>query len=365
MSAKKLNYLETGLRSLAWFNEQHQNNQLEMSPPFQRNPVWTTPQKQYLLDTILRNLPVPELYVQDLVDEHGKQKYIVVDGQQRIRSCLEFIEGRFALDPDESPEWGAVKFDGLEPGDKRQVFAYKFVVRSLPQVEQEELRGIFQRLNRNVVALNDQELRHATYWGPFIKFVESEADSNPFWGDSGLFSAQAIRRMLDVEFVSELVVAHLHGVQDKKKSLDDYYQMYEEEFEAADDVRATWQKTTAELAAVLPDLRQTRWKKRSDFYSLFVVAVAHVAEFPLAKEQRGALGEALRVFGSEVDRFLRASELEQLEEEWDATVSAYGRVVARAASDLANRRRRSDIVSALVDGALGRQEAKPAPPSDE
>ncbi len=66
-----MNYLETAHRNIAWFNDRHRSGELDMHPPFQRNPVWTDKQKKYLLDTILRGLPVPELYMQDLVDENG------------------------------------------------------------------------------------------------------------------------------------------------------------------------------------------------------------------------------------------------------------------------------------------------------
>src|SRR5437016_5649113 len=202
-----MNYLETAHRSVAWFNDRHRSGELDMHPPFQRNPVWTDAQKKYLIDTILRGLPIPELYMQDLVDEHGTQKYIIVDGQQRSRAFLEFIEGRFPLNPEDSPEWGEVSFEELPATEKQKIFRYKFVVRTLPEMPEEQLRDIFKRLNRNVVALNAQELKHATYSGFFIKAVEREAEANSFWAESGLFSTNDIRRMLDVEFVSELAVA--------------------------------------------------------------------------------------------------------------------------------------------------------------
>ena len=60
----------------------------------------------------------------------------------------------------------------LSPDDRKKVFEYNFIVRLLPEMPDEELRAIFQRINRNTVTLNLQELRHATYWGPFIKLME-------------------------------------------------------------------------------------------------------------------------------------------------------------------------------------------------
>ena len=347
-----MNYLETAHRNVAWFNDRFKSGELDMHAPFQRNPVWSDSQKKYLIDTILRGLPVPELYMQDLVDEHGAQKYIVVDGQQRTRACLEFIEGRYALNPEDSPEWGEVLFDDLPATEKTKIYRYKFVVRTLPEMPEEALRDIFKRLNKNVVALNAQELRHATYSGEFIKTVEKEAEGNTFWAESGLFSSNDIRRMLDVEFISELVVAYLHGVQEKKKKLDDYYLVYEERFQEKDRVADVFRKTTGEISSII-DVRRTRWRRKSDFYSLFLVMANHSPSFPLPRESRATLKDRLDAFAAKVDEFLKIDlENAQAVEQWPKEVARFGIAVERAASDLASRRTRNDVLEQLLGDAF-------------
>jgi len=82
--------------------------------------------------------------------------------------------------------------------EKKRIFSYEFVVRTLPLVGDEVLRNIFRRLNRNVVALNAQELRHATYWGPFIKSMEKISDLES-WEQLGIFTANDVRRMLGLD----------------------------------------------------------------------------------------------------------------------------------------------------------------------
>lgn len=347
-----MNYLETAHRNIAWFNDRHRNGELDMHPPFQRNPVWTPKQKKYLIDTVLRGLPVPELYMQDVVDEHGSQQYIVVDGQQRTRACLEFVAGEFSLDPEESPEWGDVTFDELPATEKQKIFRYKFVVRTLPEMPETQLRGIFKRLNRNVVALNPQELRHATYSGFFITAMEQESELNPFWSDSGLFSSNDIRRMLDIEYISELAIGVLHGVQDKKKKLEDYFQRYETNFEEKDSIRETFQKTTSEIAAIL-NVRTSRWRRKSDFYSLFLVMAARSSEFPLTREARESAADALTAFAERVTEFLRINLDDQTEVEvWPPNVARYGIAVERAASNLASRRARGEVLQELLASAF-------------
>jgi hypothetical protein len=67
------------------------------------------------------------------------------------------------------------------------------------------------------------------YWGEFISSMEELADDE-LWVTSGVFSSNDFRRMLDVEFISELAIGILHGPQNKKASLDRWYRTYEAEF---------------------------------------------------------------------------------------------------------------------------------------
>ena len=99
-------FLTTTNRTIVWFKKANDSGDLQMKPPFQRNPVWTHPQKSYLIDTILNGYPVPEIYMQEFVDETGNEQHIIIDGQQRTRACLEFIEGGFPIKEEESPTWG-------------------------------------------------------------------------------------------------------------------------------------------------------------------------------------------------------------------------------------------------------------------
>jgi hypothetical protein len=292
-------YLNTTQRTVVWFKKTYESGDILIKAPFQRNPVWSERQKSALIDTILLEYPIPELYMQELTEATGDQKHIVVDGQQRIRAVLSFLSGEFELD-DESPHWGGLSFDDLSPDDRKKVFEYNFIVRLLPEMPDEELRAIFQRINRNTVTLNQQELRHATYWGPFIKLMEDLADLD-FWNVAGMFSANERRRMLDAEFVSELAVAVLNGLQNKKKNLEEFYQQYETTFEDAEHLKGIFVKVLGEIEQLLPDISKTRWRKKSDFYSLFIKLARHVPALPLSSESRKQTSDILLEFSSNVD----------------------------------------------------------------
>jgi hypothetical protein len=341
------NFLHTTHRTVAWFNKAFLNGELLLSAPFQRNPVWTTLQKAYLIDTILHGLPIPELYMQDSGNEEGEEEHIVVDGQQRIRAVLEYIQGQYKLEGDDiARQWKDAAFEDLSPDEKKVVFGYKFVVRILPSMDEEGVRKIFARLNRNVVSLNDQELRNATYWGPFIASIQRIADEDQFWAESGIFSANDHRRMIDHEFISELAAAYLHGPQNKKDRLDQYYQMYEESFEEAEQMIGEFRKITSEIFHLIPGISGTRWKKKSDFYTLFLTLAPIANRFPLSSDERERLSGLLHTFAGAVDSILRIEESNWVAQ--DENVMVYARSVARAASDKANRISRQDSLRAFL-----------------
>ncbi len=349
-------FLQTTNHTITWFKKSFDANELEMKPPFQRNPVWTHAQKSYLIDTILNGFPVPELYMQEFVDELGNEKHVVIDGQQRLRACLEFVEGGFSILEKDSPEWADMKFDELSPEDKKKIYSYTFIIRVLPDIPDEQIRGIFQRLNRNVVALNLQELRQATYWGPFIQTMQEIANYS-YWSSSGLFTPLNIRRMMDVEYVSEVSIAVLHGYQNKKETIDKYYQLYEEEFDQREDLIAVFHKVLGEIEQVMPDIKQTRWRKKSDFYTLFTVLAGHVNSLPLTKENRQNLRHVLVQFGTWVDGYLKAGGQKIIVPE---NVRLYAESV-RASSDLSNRRRRGESLEEEISSIFS-EDANPMVP---
>jgi hypothetical protein len=330
--------------TVSWFKRALDNHELVMKPPFQRNPVWSERQKAYLIDTILNEYPIPEIYMQETVDERGSENFLVVDGQQRIRACLEYIEGNFGLNEEDSPNWPNIFFDDLSIEERKRIFEYSFIVRVLPEMPDIELRNIFKRINKNVVILNAQELRHATYWGPFIKLMEELADLD-YWTTTSIFSANDIRRMLDIEFFSELTIAYLHGHQNKKQSLDKWYQIYEKDFSETQKVKSMFLKVTGELNQILPDLNKTRWNKKSDYYTLFLVFSNHENLLPLTTEKRILSKDILIQFGLQVTELLR--DINRVSE-FNIPVVVYSQNVERSAADIANRKKRFECLDEIL-----------------
>src|ERR1035438_8229475 len=102
------------------------NDALEITPKFQRRAVWRTPARSYFIDTLLRDMTVPPLYFR-MTQNKDKTKTIreVVDGQQRVRSVLDFIEDGFRMSKS-SAEWSRKRFSQLSEDQQQRIMSFSF-----------------------------------------------------------------------------------------------------------------------------------------------------------------------------------------------------------------------------------------------
>ncbi len=332
-------------QTISWFNQRNRERELELAPPFQRKPVWTDRQRALLVDTILRGLPVPEIYMQRKTSSDGESQYVIVDGQQRIRSILGFIAGEFTLSEEDNPDLADYAFDDLSDAQKTQFWDYTLKIRELHDATDSDIRDMFRRLNVNVVALNAQELRNARYLGPFIKLMTDLAELD-FWSEHRIFSATQIRRMLDIESVSELFVAMMDGVQNKKKSLGKYYGLYETDFPEQRKWRLHFGRVLDTIDSAFPEFDKTRLRKKSDFYSFFVAVSQMLEGHYLPESEYEEVGTKLESFAEQVDEAADSTSMKA----YDKNVVKYYKAVEKAASDKDRRADRVDCVKTLLDG---------------
>ena len=295
------------LKNIAWFNEINNNGQLDMSPSYQRNAVWTNRQKSYLIDSILNGYPIPEIYIQEDIDEAGHAMFIIVDGQQRLRAVLEFLDNKFKLNEEDSPEFHGALFTDLTSDQKRTFFKYNFIVRTIPEMPEEDIRGIFKRLNLNVVSLNQQELRKAAYSGGFIKLV-SELSEKQFWSDMHLFSANDVKRMLDEQYISELALLAIEGITNKKDRLEKFYEETETNFTQKEFLENTFKFIMEILGPMTDVLSKTRWKNKTDFYTLFYAFYKVRDYIELIQRNIDTIASSLKEFSCNVSECLKVGE---------------------------------------------------------
>ena len=151
-------------------------NRIDTNPDFQRPPVWTRPQKQLLIDTILQDLDIPKLYWHKTGS--NPDMYAVVDGQQRLRAIWGFQVGEYALAKDSDAinghEVARKKYEEVPDELRIRFDTYALDVVILTDCDEEEVRDMFLRL-QNGTTLKAQEKRNAMS-GKMRDFVKTLAE---------------------------------------------------------------------------------------------------------------------------------------------------------------------------------------------
>ena len=237
--------------------DKYNNKSLDLNPSYQRRFIWSLMDQQTLINSIINGYAIPNLFL----FEKGKDNFEMVDGQQRSRTILGFVNEQFKT------------FDKKLYSKKEFGFLmdYKLSIIIIEELKAgENIEEFYALVNKAGVHLNRPELKKAEYFETnFLKLVTKLAESEKF-NLLELFTDATAKRMTDVDFVSELVALLIMGNTDKKNSVD---KMFEE------DITDTQSKEYEKLFNSILDIvltfneaypiKKTRYKQRNDFYTLF------------------------------------------------------------------------------------------------
>ena len=251
-----------------WSNQQR----LEIRPDFQRKEVWSPAARVLLMDTILRNIPMPKIFLQAVIRNNDTYR-VVIDGQQRIKAILAFLGDDIKLVKPYSGEYYGLMFSELPATVREEVLSYKVDINEIRNAPDDVVRDIYSRVNKYTVALNKQELRRADLPGAFLRLAE-ELALHPFFETGRVFTVTNSKRMGDVEFVSELLALLLKGPQDKRETLDDFYMEFTEwPREHEDSIKTRFGNVLRDIETIFVaprlEFAKTRFRQKADFYSLF------------------------------------------------------------------------------------------------
>lgn len=194
-----------------WFK----NKELVINDAFQRRAVWTSAAKSFLIDTVLREVPIPVLYLRSIVDSQTQTVVReVVDGQQRVRALIEFANDSLRLSK-RSKEYEGKRYSDLDEDSKDRFLSYTLGAEQLINASDDDVLDVFSRLNSYTVTLNAAEKRHAEFQTDF-KFAVRNAsgDWRGFWETYGVFTLKQRFRMADDAFMAELYGVLIDGVTD-------------------------------------------------------------------------------------------------------------------------------------------------------
>jgi hypothetical protein len=229
------------------------NDQLRLSPEFQRRAVWKSGAKSFLIDTIVKGLPIPIIFLRDKRTNLESYEPVreIIDGQQRIRTVLSFVCPEYLKDFNEvrddftvkkthNKEISGKKFSELDPEIKRQILDYEFDSHILPsRIDDREIIQIFRRMNSTSYAVNKQELRNSEFFGEFKTSVYNlAAEQLQRWRSWRIFNEDNISRMAEVEITTEcLDLIIKKGISGKSPAnLDKLYRDYDEEYNNREEI---------------------------------------------------------------------------------------------------------------------------------
>lgn len=259
---------------------------LRLSPSFQRRPVWKPDAKSFLVDTVVRGLPVPVIYLRERLDlERQETVREVVDGQQRLRTLLGFVNeallkdfdperDRFVVRKLHNPDISGIPFSELDDSLKKRILSYQFSTHTLPTgIEDREVLQMFARLNATGVKLNAQELRNAEWFGLFKTIMYDLAlEQLDNWRTWGVLSEDQIARMKEVEITSDLVLNMLQGLTGKtQERIDEMYKKYDESFSQATVVKDRFRKVMTVIETLMARaLADSVYTSEVHFFSLWI-----------------------------------------------------------------------------------------------
>lgn len=256
------------------FSEWHALGTLELQPKFQRREVWSTAKRCYLIDTLLSGMPVPPIFMR--VSQSSDRKRMVreiVDGQQRVRAVLDFMEGKYNFSKIYSEKYNATCFDKLSLEHQDTIRQYSFICEIFQGISDAEVLEIFARVNTYSVPLNQQELLNGKYFGFFKTLAYSLAYEHlEFWRRNHIFSEISIARMSEVELTGELMCFLIAGTQHKKDNLENFYSENDDSFPNCNKVERRFRVTVDTITEILEDgLGGTEFRRPAFFYTLFSV----------------------------------------------------------------------------------------------
>ena len=303
-------------------------------PEFQRRIVWTTDDKIRFVDTLLNAYPFPEIYVANGVVnvETGEGTQLIVDGQQRVTTIVQYFDGTLSLPQTIRP------YALLDKEEKDEFLNYDVAVRDLGSISSEDIIEVFKRINATKYSLNDIEINNAIYTGELMRLAEG-LTSHSFFEEHRVFTPTDLKRMGDTRFILQIIITMLSGYFNRDDSFEEFLGAYNDSFTTRDEIVSRLNRVFNFIDECGFPAKGRIWKK-SDFFTAVI--------------------EIDRAFSDQVDiqptrvletlqSFYQTLDVEGMESGNPAN-STYYKAAVQASNDKGNRIRRGEIIHDLLRG---------------
>jgi len=152
-----------------------ENEEIDLKPEFQRDFVWDINRASLFIDSLILGLPIPSIF---LGLKQNDENFMVIDGQQRLKSAYYYIVGKFISNGVESifslknlknRDWNNLTYDELDDKIKKRIRNAVINTTIIEDIDSKPdvVHDLFHRLNTGGMPLTDQEIRNCVYSGAF------------------------------------------------------------------------------------------------------------------------------------------------------------------------------------------------------
>jgi hypothetical protein len=308
-----------------------------LSPHFQRKLVWRLTHKVDFIKTILLGYPFPEIFLSrgtiNLEDMSSTSS--VVDGQQRLNSIRDYIDGAFEVE--------GRKFASLTAGEKEAVLKYEIAIIDLDLASDDaKIKEIFQRLNRTFYALSAIEKMATEYASSEFMLIakllagemkteESLLNIDParvqddpnlseefvrwanlqkvdafhkFVLESEIFSKYEVSRQVHLMFVLNLIAASTKGYYNRNDTAKNLLEEWADGVPDRDELILRMEKTASLINRIKP-VPSEFWYSKSNSFTLFVELSKHQAS--ILTKAIAPIKDALKAFAGSAPADYRQS----------------------------------------------------------
>lgn len=261
--------------------------ELKPDPEWQRGYIWKLKDEQLLIDSILKGIPIPKIY---LTVEYDRSKdtnvYYAVDGQQRLTAIHRFLSNRFPIQIEGKP----LLFKELGQSLQKSITTYKFDGHYMDNFTPADITFLFQRLNSTGLKLTNMEEWHNKFSGSnILKMAEEIQKEHEGFYINIIYTDENVKRMLPLDDILDLCnCLHSGQVQSgNKRDLESFLANKKDisPTESAS-LKSKFRKVITNIAEILPkqDLEASLYAKRTHFISLFLAVGLVIPKYYILSE---------------------------------------------------------------------------------
>jgi hypothetical protein len=334
--------------NIATFWENYDLKKYNFSPDYQREgDVWSETDKSYLIDTILKNFPMPPVFLHQHIDTTtGKTIYDVIDGKQRLSAIISFLKNEISVPEDFSEDgFGDPKLSGVYFRDldvptlsewKKNLWKYEITIEYIETDNIDVVNHIFDRLNRNGEPLTHQELRKARFGTSDFYNLITEFSGHEVFTD--ITDKLKSNRLENHEFISELILLVSENMVisgDQPLEIDNLYQRYSEKSsDELSDVRTSFSNVERTFSTFNISFSDKRFYGVSHIFGLWGLAWKLSSENIVIENIQELLSDFYNIY--------------KLKDDSNPVIEKYRKTMSAGTKGAARRKRRIDALYEYV-----------------